>query len=69
MTIDAWVHIGELVGTLLVLWRANRAINRILDALENFPPHRHLPDGSIIFPKAYQPTEIQVGTGMTERHS
>lgn len=55
---------AELIGFLVLIWKGNRAINRILDVLEQFPPHRH-ENGLILFPKGFEPGMVQRGRGPT----
>lgn len=54
----------ELIGFLVLLWKGNRAINRIIDIFENFPPHRH-ENGLILFPKGFEPGVVQRGRGQS----
>lgn len=48
----------ELIGFLVLIWKGNRAINRIIDVLADFPPHRH-ENGLILFPKGFSPGEVK----------
>jgi hypothetical protein len=58
MTLDTLAHVGEALTILTVGWRVNRGFSRIIDALENFPPHRHS-NGAILYPKGFDPPEIE----------
>lgn len=58
MNWDHIYHISELLGLLTVLWKGNRAINRLIDVLKDFPPHRH-ENGLVIYPKDYEPGEVK----------
>lgn len=58
-TADIWFHVVELgimaFGVALpILW----GVSRLASLLKDFPPHRHL-NGSIIYPRGYEPTEIE----------
>ena len=57
LDIDIIIHLSEMLIIIPVIWKANRVVTRILDALESFPPHRHI-NGHIIYPKQYEPTEV-----------
>lgn len=47
-----------LVGFIAVVWKANRTLNRWLDVLKDFPPHRHA-NGLILYPQGMEPGEVQ----------
>lgn len=52
----------ELVGFLVLIWKGNRAVNRILDVLALFPPHLHV-NGRVVYPKGMEPGETHdIGT-------
>ena len=66
MTFDTTLHLIEVVVAVLVLagtvagfgWAVLRKLNVIIDALIEFPPHRHV-GRKIIFPKAFSPSPIE----------
>lgn len=47
-----------LVGFITVVWKANRALNRWIDVLKEYPPHRH-ENGLILFPKGMEPGVVK----------
>lgn len=49
MNLDITVHLGELLLIAGIAWKAIRTLNRLDNALENFPLHRHL-GKRIIYP-------------------
>lgn len=52
----------ELVGFLVLIWKGNQAINRILNVLKDFPPHRHIgTNGDIVYPVGMEPGVVQHG--------
>lgn len=58
-----WLEVGVTVAGVAVsvgtaAWAVLRKLTRILDAFENFPPHRHV-NGKILFPKGFEPTAIE----------
>lgn len=61
MTVDLALHLGEVITVVgavcTAAWRVIRAAGKVEDMLENFPPHRHV-NGSILYPKGYEPTEV-----------
>lgn len=51
-------------GTLLVfvltfLWKANRTLNRWLDVMKEFPPHRHINGSRIMYPTGMEPGVVE----------
>jgi len=72
MTLDTLAHIGEALTIVAVSWKINRGFNRILDALESFPPHRHI-NGHITYPKGFSPPVQEdfptAGTAHASQHS
>ena len=63
MSPDAWFHLAEIavliLGIALPSWSRDR---RLKNLMSDFPPHRHLM-GKIIFPKGYEPTEVESNGG------
>lgn len=63
-TLSAWesiVHILELPILALVAtaaWAVIRTANRILDVLQEYPPHRHA-NGTIIYPTDMAPGRVE----------
>lgn len=58
-----WLEVGVTVFSCALTvggaaWAVIRKLTRIVDALENFPPHRHV-NGKIIFPKGFEPTAME----------
>jgi hypothetical protein len=51
-------NLGNSAILVIVAWRVIRAINRVMDVLKDYPPHRHI-NGSILFPDGFQPTPVQ----------
>jgi hypothetical protein len=49
---------GNFTILLAIAWKVNRMANRILDVLEDFPPHRHV-NGKIIYPSDYKPPVVE----------
>jgi hypothetical protein len=47
-----------LVGFLTVAWKANRTLNRWLDVMKDYPPHRHF-NGRIVYPKGMEPGVVE----------
>jgi len=61
MSFDNYIHATELVLGLLCspfAWKLNRAVNKYLDERENYPPHRHIRNGDILYPKGLKPNGI-----------
>lgn len=58
LSFDGTVHLAELVAVVTIAWKANRAFNRFLDMLKDFPLHRHV-DG-ISYPVGWAPPPIEV---------
>lgn len=55
-------HIADLASLVCllggILYHVVKVSNRVMSVLQDFPPHRH-ENGSIIFPKGFEPTEKQ----------
>ena len=59
---DLQFHVAELLTLLsmaicgiVAAMKVIRAADRITGVLKDFPPHRHTPDGYIIYPDDYEP--------------
>ena len=58
MTTEVWFHGAELFVMVFgmatpLLW----GTFRLMSLLRDYPPHRHI-NGSILFPKGYEPPEV-----------
>lgn len=62
MTPDAWFHLFELIFDVVIVvplaWRALRAINRVIDVMKDFPPHRHT-NGRVFYPAGMAPGKTE----------
>lgn len=62
MTLDLLIHLIEalgVIGTGLGFgWGILRKLTRIVDALEEYPPHRHS-NGRILYPKHFSPGMVE----------
>lgn len=58
MSIDVLFHSVELSAMIGLAWKANRVLNRHLDILKDFPPHRHI-NGKIIYPRDFEPPQTE----------
>jgi hypothetical protein len=59
MTAEVWFHLAELAVmvfgmALPLLWGAFR----LMSLLRDYPPHRHI-NGTILFPRGYEPPETE----------
>lgn len=51
--------VGALLPLLVVLlWKINRALNRMWDVLQEYPPHRHVKK-DILYPRGMSPEQAQ----------
>jgi len=53
------LHVGEILAILGVGYKIFRKLSVIIDAFENFPPHRHV-NGKILYPRDFSPGRIEV---------
>jgi hypothetical protein len=50
---------GSLIAAIAgVGWKANRTLNRWLDVMKDFPPHRHV-NGIILYPEGMTPGAVE----------
>lgn len=54
MNPELYTHLAEIVVLAGFGWRIIRKLTGILDALKEYPPHRHV-NGKILYPKDYEP--------------
>jgi hypothetical protein len=55
-SIELAFHIAELLVLVFgVAWPATWAALRFRSILQDFPPHRHLGERTILYPKGYAP--------------
>jgi len=56
MTIPTeYIHYLVDGGILVMLWRGVRAANKWYDVLTEYPPHRHVQGGVVLYPKGMEP--------------
>jgi hypothetical protein len=58
MTLDNFIHLSEALSILGVGWRILRKFDRVLDVLQEYPPHRHS-NGKIVYPKHFSPSVVE----------
>ena len=56
MTTDNILHIIEILVVGAPIWGV---AFRLTSIIKDFPPHRHA-NGNIIYPKGFEPSEVQV---------
>jgi len=47
-----------LVGFCTLAWKANRTLNRWIDVMREYPPHRHF-NGRILYPSGMEPGRVE----------
>jgi hypothetical protein len=52
------IDVTALLAILGICWKANRVLNRFLDVLREFPPHRHV-GNQVLYPKDMTPEDPQ----------
>lgn len=60
MKLDTVAHLMEFIassGLLLLIWKANRLINAVWDALKTAPPHLHV-GKRIFYPPPFKKPQI-----------
>lgn len=58
VNIELVFHGTEIVVIGAGFWKLVRVATRLLDVMEDFPPHRHV-NGKVLFPKGYAPPRIE----------
>lgn len=59
-----YLHYLVDAGILSIIWKANRSLNRWLDVMTEYPPHRHIGENGstvILYPKGLDPGVVQRG--------
>jgi hypothetical protein len=56
---DYVFHSGSLGIFIVVAWQVIRRLNRDESLKRDYPPHRHINGSRIMYPKEYQPSEIE----------
>ena len=62
MVPDVSNFVASLVNSIIILgvaFKGIRALNRLMNILQDYPPHRHI-NGKIIFPKGFEPTATEL---------
>ncbi len=52
------VTLTVVVVIMGVVWKVLVKVSRIMEALADYPPHRHV-NGKILFPKGYEPGAVE----------
>lgn len=57
-SLDLAVHAIEALSIVVVGLGGIRKLNHLIDLFRDFPPHRHLPGGFVIYPDGYEPPAL-----------
>lgn len=61
MNLDTIAHLSELIvscGVAGILWKANRLINKVWDAIQTAPPHLHIGKDRIFYPPPFKKPQM-----------
>lgn len=58
MTLDNIIHLSEALAIIGSAWRLSRKINRFIDVMIEYPPHRHI-NGKVLYPKGFDPGKVE----------
>lgn len=57
-TLDLAVHAIEALSIVGVGLGGIRKLNHLIDLFRDFPPHRHIPGGIVMYPDGYEPPAL-----------
>ena len=61
LTLDHTLHLAELIVLAGLAWRVISTCNRVINALRDFPPHRHV-GPQVVYPSGFAPPPIETIT-------
>lgn len=55
MNWDVVFHVGDLMVQCVIAWAVVPVAMRIMAVLKDFPPHRHEANGTVRYPRGFEP--------------
>ena len=55
---DLAVHAVEAASIVLIGLGGLRKLNHLIELFKDFPPHRHVPGGIVLYPDGYPPPSV-----------